>query len=322
MRSLKLLAGACAAVFLSIGSLGCTDADLAALIDQLGPLLDNVNISIDVNTGGGTAGGNNTVGDTTGGDIPAGGGSDDGSNGGSDDGSSGGSTSAALTATLASEGPGSGRAEWSVGVRTEFNVEIESGPPNETFEIVVDGISVGQLTLSDLGFGELEFRDPPDDNPGPNEVALPDNFPAVMAGTTVTIGPFSGVLAGAPTPPGDDSGGQVTPPGGSGAGRDVRLRIGLSGDAPGRGTAEWEVRPDRVRFKVEIEGGMPGAVLEIAVDGVVVGQLTLNGLGIGEIELRDPPDDNPDAHEFPLPGDFPPVGSGTVVTAGPYSGSF
>ncbi len=158
---------------------GCTDADLSAFLSDFGASRD-VDVTIDDNTNGGT---------------------DDATNGGTDDGSGftggGGGDEIRFAASLSGGGSSSGSAVWRVrSDRVVFKVEVESGLPGAVLDIVVDGVIIATLTLDATGFGEVEYRDPPDNNPDPNEFPLPDIFPAdVGDGSTVWVGDLSGVLA-------------------------------------------------------------------------------------------------------------------------------
>ena len=165
---------------------GCTDADLSTFLADLGVSLD-VNVTIDDNSNGNT---NDNTNDNTNGDT----------NGGTDAGSGftgGGGDEIRFAAPLSGGGSSSGSAVWRVrSDRVVFKVEVESGQPGAMLDIVVDGVVIDALTLDATGFGEVEYRDPPDNNPDPNEFPLPDIFPAdVGDGSTVWVGDLSGVLA-------------------------------------------------------------------------------------------------------------------------------
>lgn len=260
-------------------------------------------------------------------------GDDSGIDDSDDDDSTDGDEDAATTtlrAILTGTGAASGHADWEVGTdRTSFNVEVESGTPGAVLDIVVNSVTVARLTLDATGFGEIEFRDPPDDSPASNEVPFPANFPSpIVEGVVVSAGDLQGTLtavvsddSGSDDGVDDGSGGvdDSIDDGSSGGGTETltSLEATLTGPTAGSGRAEWEVRADRTSFKVEVESGTPGAMLDIIVAGVTVGQLTLDATGFGELEFRDPPDNNPAANEVPFPGNFPGgVGIGTTVSVG------
>jgi len=74
---------------------------------------------------------------------------------------------------------------------------------------------------------------------------------------------------------------------------DLRLRTRLVGPRVGsnqlKGHADYRLREARSRrkFKVEIENGTAGDLLDILVAGEVVGTITVNEFGFGELELDD-----------------------------------
>lgn len=81
------------------------------------------------------------------------------------------------------------------GLVQRFNVEIEDGVPGQTYEITVNGMVFGTITANDLGTAELEFGTfTPDDNPGDEHPPIPQDFPQLQAGDTITVGNLSGVF--------------------------------------------------------------------------------------------------------------------------------
>lgn len=74
-----------------------------------------------------------------------------------------------------------------------WKVEVEDAAPNATLEIFVNGQMFGTITANDLGFAEIEFTDStPDDNPQDEEPPVPENFPRLQAGDTITVGVIGG----------------------------------------------------------------------------------------------------------------------------------
>ena len=76
--------------------------------------------------------------------------------------------------------------------RRRFSVEIEGMSPGDRFEVVVDQVTVGAVTVDSFGVGELEL----DTNleQGDDEGPLPAGFPGLRGGEFVEIGPLSGTL--------------------------------------------------------------------------------------------------------------------------------
>lgn len=111
-------------------------------------------------------------------------------------------------------------------------------------------------------------------------------------------------------------------PGGS----NHRVRADLGGRTIASGRAEYRerVRNNQVeqRFDVEVEDATPGEIMAIHVNGLMIGTLVVNDLGIGEFQLRtaafidDPGDGDP------IPSGFPTLIAGDAVTVGPLSGTF
>lgn len=76
------------------------------------------------------------------------------------------------------------------------------------------------------------------------------------------------------------------------------------------------------RFDVEVEDFDPGTELVVTVNGMTVGTIFVNGLGVGELQLRtaafiDDPDDGD-----PIDTDFPRLQAGDTVSVGPLKGAF
>jgi hypothetical protein len=107
------------------------------------------------------------------------------------------------------------------------------------------------------------------------------------------------------------------------AGDSLRLRAKLRapaafGDISGH--AKYRARDDgRNRFTVEVEGMSPGDRFQVVVDDVVVGFVTIDSLGIGELEF----DTSLEAGdtEGPFPASFPRLDGGELVEIGPLSGT-
>lgn len=76
-----------------------------------------------------------------------------------------------------------------------FNVQVEDGDPGASVVITLNGsMTIGTIVLDDFGFGELQLRtetfidDPGDGSP------IPTDFPTILIGDTVSVGPVSGVF--------------------------------------------------------------------------------------------------------------------------------
>lgn len=74
---------------------------------------------------------------------------------------------------------------------------------------------------------------------------------------------------------------------------------------------DFRQRGSRQRLNVEVRLGTPGDVFDVAINGTVIGQVTINDLGFGKIEMNTNDGGNP-----------PAVSAGDVLTVGPVSGAF
>ncbi|MFQ5526828.1 MAG: hypothetical protein ACE5GX_11270 [Thermoanaerobaculia bacterium] len=97
----------------------------------------------------------------------------------------------------------------------------------------------------------------------------------------------------------------------------LRLRGELVG-APAAGDisgkADFENRRGRRKFSVEIEGLGAGDKFDVTVDGVNVGTIVVNALGIGELDYDDTA--GPLDQDLPFPAGFPSLDGGEAVAVG------
>jgi hypothetical protein len=77
-------------------------------------------------------------------------------------------------------------------IEQRFSVEVEDAAPGEMWQVHVNDMLVGIIVTDEFGFGELQFRtaafidDPGDGNP------IPDGFPTLLDGDSITVGPLAG----------------------------------------------------------------------------------------------------------------------------------
>ena len=93
-----------------------------------------------------------------------------------------------LEAVLRGETAAQGKAEYEVETehgqtKAEFSVRVAGADPEATYDVVVDGVNVGQVTTNEYGNGRLTLEDG-DDSHSP----LPPDFPSIQAGSVVTVG--------------------------------------------------------------------------------------------------------------------------------------
>ena len=75
-------------------------------------------------------------------------------------------------------------------LKTKFELEAEHLAANSTFNVVIDNLTVGQISTDGSGEGELKFSS----NPGGGEVAFPVNFPTIHAGSTIVVSDLQGMF--------------------------------------------------------------------------------------------------------------------------------
>jgi len=75
-----------------------------------------------------------------------------------------------------------------------FDVEAEDFKPGAELAVTVNGIAVGSMFVNDLGVAEMQLRTAEFiDDPGDGTPIDPD-FPRLMVGDTVSVGPLKGVF--------------------------------------------------------------------------------------------------------------------------------
>ena len=190
--------------------------------------------------------------------------------------------------------------------RVEFEVEIEDVPEGD-YELHVGGVLRATITvvMTDSGpEGEVEFRSPVE--PGKlllDFEPLGEVVEIIQNGTVILEGIVEPASSGAPGNPGTPGGGSAPP-----FGEDEEIEVDFNNDGlypSGSGDAEYEQRPNRVEFDVEIED-VPVGEYALFVDGIQRGVIQVQFLDDdteGELEFRNPPE----AGKLPL--DFDPRGT-------------
>jgi hypothetical protein len=184
--------------------------------------------------------------------------------------------------------------------KLEVEVEHVNLPSGTVLDVLVDGQKVGSLTLDSLLAGRLEL-----------ETEHGQTFPLVNSRTRVVVADANGntIVAGSfgditpsPTPTPDASPTPTPTPGASPTPTpspsptptsEVRIESLLAGGAIGgltpKGHAKFRSRVGgESEFEVEVEKvNLPaGTVLNVLVDGLKVGELTLAATLEGELELE------------------------------------
>ena len=231
-----------------------------------------------------------------------------------------------LTATLASATAGS-TATGSVNfesetedgsTQTRFSVSVQGAAASTTLDVAItdaanNKVVVGQITTDASGNGKLVLSS----EGGDSSSTLPANFPAVVAGSIVSVGTdLSGTLA---TAPAGDHGGCHHGDSGETEGSETRLTAALvdaTGASPITGTAKYKSEQEEdgttvTSFRVNVQGATAGETLDVAIDGTSVGTITADSSGKGTLFLSSNTN-NPKA--TPLPANFPTVNAGSVIT--------
>jgi len=102
---------------------------------------------------------------------------------------------------------------------------------------------------------------------------------------------------------------------------EIRLRGELiaplnAGDVSGR--VDFRDRGRR-QFSVEVEGFLAGDMFDVTVSNVVVGTITIDQFGAGNLDFDDTA--GPLDQDAPFPANFPMLDGGEMVTVGPLSGT-
>lgn len=195
-------------------------------------------------------------------------------------------------------------------MEVELEIELTNAAPG-TYDILLGGVTIGQITVSAGGVGKVEFSNQPDDV---DELPLPVNLPAITAGTTVAIGSIaSGTFAIQADSDDDSNDGPDT----DDDSQEVELKAALTGATAATGKIEFESEVDdgvqESKLNVEIRNATPNTTLDVTVNGVVIGQITTDTNGRGKLKFRSQPDDS-DEQLFPT--DFVALVAGDVIGIG------
>jgi Ca2+-binding RTX toxin-like protein len=177
-------------------------------------------------------------------------------------------------------------------VEIEMEVEVDHVPEG-TYDVQVDGLSVGPIVVGAAGNGAVEFSTHPDEV---GEVNLPAGFAGIGVGTVITL----------------KDGETTILEGVFGERIDFKFKVPLQaiGDSQVHGRVKYEQEGDgKVEFELRVRGVEPGTY-KVLVDGVVVQAILIDASGRFELELSLFPEE---IGELQLPNDFPTIGPGTVI---------
>lgn len=193
--------------------------------------------------------------------------------------------------------------------------------------IEVGGEAVGTLTVREgatgTAVGKMSFSDKVEDGVEDSpRTMFPANFPAVLAGSLVVVGPLSGSFGLKEVSGGGGTGGGGSEPGEVASG-DLECRVDVASEDASF-DADFRNIDGRMRFGVAFEAAPGGSWaagdrMSMHVDGVEIGTLTLGALSSGDVGAEFDFDSTAGAGDTaaPFPVDFPGVAIGTAVSLEP-----
>lgn len=208
---------------------------------------------------------------------------------------------------------------------SELKISATNLAADSSFDVIIGGVSVGQITTDANGQGNLVLSSVPN---GTSELPLPTDFPAIDAGVTVQIGrDLTGTFAiptSTNTDDNDDRVGEEHHIDNAGESSETKLVAVLPGIAEEMAYVEFEMESERGSSRTELGISVnflePRSLLDVVIDGVLIGQISTDADGHGDLDLSSHPRGS---HEIPLPADFPIITSGTSIQIGTsLSGTF
>lgn len=170
-----------------------------------------------------------------------------------------------------------GKAEFNASTK-QFEIEIQGAQPLVDFDVLVDGVKVGTLSTDATGAGQLEL----------SNVTF-----AVTGGSTISVGdPANGGLSG-----------QFL------SEAETEFKASIAGALSG----EAEFNAADQQFVAKIEHAAAGTTYDVAIDGVVVGQITTDSKGKGVLQLSDFTTDIKDGSKITIGDPADPLASGVFV---------
>jgi hypothetical protein len=92
-----------------------------------------------------------------------------------------------------------------------------------------------------------------------------------------------------------------------------------AGDVSGQ--ADFRLRDGQRKFSAEVEGSVPGEMFDVVVAGEIVGKVTIDALGVGDLNFDDNFEAGLDDPATQFPANFPAIDGGEMVVVGPLSGT-
>ncbi|MFO0922805.1 MAG: dockerin type I domain-containing protein [Pirellulales bacterium] len=209
-----------------------------------------------------------------------------------------------------------------IGTTSELSLKLDGAPASQSYDIKINGISLGTLTTDSRGRGKLELRDG-DDRQGAN--GIPASVVPLTAETLLMVGDlFQGKLGDLGKLDDNASGTSGGSTGGSTgttiiAGNWVASFTATNGL---RGSAEYEVETERGvtrKLKIEVERAAPQTSVAVVIAGKEVGNILVDARGKGKLILSTQPKG---VSELPFPADFPSISEGTELKVGSATTTF
>jgi hypothetical protein len=197
-------------------------------------------------------------------------------------------------------------------IKREFEVEIQGAQPLSVYPVVVGGLVVGQLQVDGFGRGELKLTNHAEES---DESEFPADFPLVTVMTQVSVGDLvTGELSIRDRLESESDDYEIPFESPHDSHQEQEIKAYLFGDSFAFGTAKFEAEQEDVgtkyEFKIKVEQASPGT-MDVLVDSVLVGQVTSDSRGRGELKFSNEPGEH---NAFPV--NFPTITPGTIVQVG------
>ena len=188
-------------------------------------------------------------------------------------------------------------------VKREFEVRANNLTPGTTYPVTLDGVAVGSVVANAVGYGRLKLSEAPHFG----ETAFPASFPSPTVNSTVALGT---VLTGALSGYSGNSATGVTNP------NSDHVQVSLTGTGTMAGIADSHTEllnngsASSTEFEVDVWNGTAGAVYNVTIDGIVVGTITIDARGYGQLVLGSSRGQNN------FPANWPGVHNSSVIALG------
>ena len=189
-----------------------------------------------------------------------------------------------------------------------LSLEVRDFPAASTQALVIDGVTVGQISIDADGDGRLTFASDP---MGPDELAFPSAFPAVGPGAWMMVGELASAelsVDGVNVDESDErSANHLT----------LMLNAVLQGDGVTHGRATYETEEvdgiDTHELEIEVADAIPGSSHELLIDGVPAYVLVVDDAEYIAVKFSS---STTGTDAIPFPAGFPVIAANSVLTVG------